>query len=104
MPVSEQLALGVGVVGSKAPVVVGKFVDGVIPETYAFPDLSMAIARPEAPSLPARNEEYNKCEPSELSFVTKASDSGAWFMQHVNLVWKAPAVTGKSFEYVAPVM
>jgi hypothetical protein len=81
----------------KAPGVVGKLVELVVPVTYALPDEFTVIPNPWSELLPPRYVEYPNPVPVAVNFVTYASELKP------DIVWNVPGVVGKFLELVAPV-
>src|SRR5947209_1818208 len=79
------------------PVVVGKFVDDVVPVTYAVPSTHTAMALPTSLPLPPRYVEYTSGAPETSSFDTNPSSPPD------AVVCTAANVVGKFVEAVRPV-
>jgi hypothetical protein len=82
---------------SKAPGVVGKSDEKVLPVTYTFPPESRAMELPTSSSLPPRKVEARRVVKFPLRFDTNA------VRETLEEVSKAPGVVGKSDESVKPV-
>src|SRR3954454_17000556 len=81
---------------SNAPAVVGKSRDLENPSAYALPPPSTAMFDPSSTVVPPRYVEYANAEPVAFSLVMNMSPSPR--CTRLN----APAVVGKSIEFVSP--